>query len=365
VVRAQNAEERGASKDVNALGERIAALIAAQGPISVAQFMTMALHDPRAGYYATRDPFGRSGDFTTAPEISQMFGELLGLWIAQCWHDQGKPHARLVELGPGRGTLMRDALRAIRSAMPAFLESVEIALVEASPTLQKIQAETLSGFTPRWTTHFDNSLSDRPLFLLANEFFDALPVNQYVNTERGWRERMVTLDDTGALTFAVSPLTAPVGFIPANRQAAPLGAFYETSPTSTALMQQSAEIISQKGGAALIIDYGYGADAGFGETLQAVRAHKFAPVLDAPGEADISAHVDFAALTKAAHAGGANAFGPISQGHFLIALGIAQRAQRLQQTKERERLTAADQMGTLFEALAIMPKNAPLPPGFA
>ena len=350
---------------MNGLGKRIAALIAAQGPISVSQFMTIALHDPGAGYYATRDPFGRSGDFTTAPEISQMFGELLGLWIAQAWLDQGKPHARLVELGPGRGTLMNDALRATRAAMPEFLDSVEIVLVEASPTLQKIQAEALPAFTPRWTTHFDSPLSDRPLFLVANEFFDALPVNQYVRTEHGWHERMVTLDDTGALTFAVSPLTAPVGFIPANRQAAPLSAFYATSPTSTALMQQIAEIISRKGGAALIVDYGYGANAGFGETLQAVRAHKFAPVLDAPGEADISAHVDFAALTKAARASGANAFGPISQGELLTALGIAQRAQRLKQTRELERLTSRDQMGTLFKALAIMPKNAPPPPGFA
>lgn len=400
MVRAQDAEDGGASQDVNALGERIAALIAAQGPISIAQFMTMALHDPVAGYYSTRDPFGRGGDFTTAPEISQMFGELLGLWIAQCWHDQGGPRARLVELGPGRGTLMSDALRAIRSAMPEFLSSVEIVLIEASPTLTPIQRENLSAFiapphpalsphggegnrkespsTPlggegrgegaaniEWRTHFDDSLSDRPLLLLANEFFDALPLNQYVKTERGWCERMVTVNANGALAFAVSPVTAPDDFIPANRAAAPIGAFYEASPTSTALMQQIAEIVAQNGGAALIVDYGYSSDAGFGETLQAVRAHKFASVLDASGETDLSAHVDFAALANAARAGGAKPFGPVGQGALLNAFGMAQRAQRLQQTKEFERLTSPDQMGTLFKALAIVPKNAPPPPGFA
>jgi NADH dehydrogenase [ubiquinone] 1 alpha subcomplex assembly factor 7 len=370
VVRAQDAEDGGAPEIVNTLGARIAALIAAQGPISVSQFMTMALHDPAAGYYATRDPFGLpkqggGGDFTTAPEISQMFGELLGLWIAQLWLDHGKPRARLVELGPGRGTLMSDALRAIGAAMPEFQDSVEIVLVEASPTLQTIQSEVLAAFALRWTTHFDDTLNDRPLFLLANEFFDALPVNQYVKTKLGWCERMVTLDNAGALTFAVSPVTAPNGFVPSNRAPAPLGAFYETSPSSTALTQQIAEIISQKGGAALIVDYGYGADAGFGETLQAVRAHKFAPILEGPGEADISAHVDFAALSAAARAGGANVFGPIGQCELLTALGIAQRAQRLNQTRERERLTSPDQMGALFKALAIVPKNAPKPAGFS
>ena len=386
---------------MNALGQRIAALIAAQGPISVSQLMTMALHDPVAGYYSTRDPFGRGGDFTTAPEISQMFGELLGLWIAQCWHDQGKPRARLVELGPGRGTLMADALRAIGSAMPEFLESIEIVLVEASPTLRDVQRETLSKFsapphpalsplggegndkvkppsTPsggegrgegvvniEWRTHFDPSLNDRPLFLLANEFFDALPVNQYVKTERGWCERMVTVDASSALTFAVSPVAAPDGFIPANRASAPIGAFYEISPASTAFVQQIGEMISKNGGAALIVDYGYGADAGFGETLQAVRAHKFASVLDVPGEADLSAHVDFAALSNAARAGGAKTFGPIGQGALLSALGIAQRAQRLNQMTELERLTSPDQIGTLFKALALVPNNTPPPAGFA
>ena len=177
----------------NSLSARIAALIAAQGPISVAQYMTLSLHDAQSGYYTTRQPFGAAGDFITAPEISQMFGEMLGLWCVQVWHDQGQPKSkRLVELGPGRGTMMADALRAAKAA-PEFLRGLEVVLVEASPALQKLQADKLkdSGVSIRWAPHFDDSLADRPLFLLANEFFDALPVRQYIKTERGWCERMV------------------------------------------------------------------------------------------------------------------------------------------------------------------------------
>src|SRR5690242_17450009 len=191
---------------MNALGARIARLIEAQGPISVAQFMTIALHDPQAGYYATCDPFGARGDFITAPEVSQMFGELLGLWIAQCWHDAGKPEARFVELGPGRGTLMGDALRVIGKLMPEFLAKVDVTLVEISPTLTAIQKEALvsSGARLQWVAQLGDALADKPLFLIANEFFDALPVRQFVKTERGWCERMVVVKD-GELEFALSP----------------------------------------------------------------------------------------------------------------------------------------------------------------
>jgi NADH dehydrogenase [ubiquinone] 1 alpha subcomplex assembly factor 7 len=390
---------------MNPLGQRIARLIEAQGPISIAQFMTIALHDPQSGYYATRDPFGRQGDFITAPEVSQMFGEMLGLWIAQCWHDQGKPEARLVELGPGRGTLMSDALRVIRQLMPEFLRRVEIVLVEASPTLRHIQSETLSTFaqaTPPhpalsplggegknertslapaggegvvqlgWCEQFDDTLADKPLFLLANEFFDALPVRQFVKTERGWCERMVVARD-GALDFALSPEAIPNAALPPNRDGAPMGAFYETSPSSTAIAQQIAEIIARKGGAALIVDYGYDSAAGFGETLQAIAGHKYASVLEAAGDADISAHVDFAALAQAARDAGAAPFGPVPQGEFLEALGIVQRAATLARGKlgsnpeidaQLERLILPDQMGTLFKALAIMPHSARTPAGF-
>jgi SAM-dependent MidA family methyltransferase len=359
---------------MNPLGQRIARLIEAQGPISIAQFMTIALHDPQSGYYATRDPFGARGDFVTAPEISQMFGEMLGLWIAQSWHDQGKPQARLVELGPGRGTLMRDALRVIRQLMPEFLSQVEIMLVEASATLTAIQKETLAntGANVRWTAQFDDTLAGKPLFLLANEFFDALPIRQFVKTGLGWCERMVVARD-GALDFALSPEAVPNSVVPANRDGAPIGAFYETSPAATAIMQQIAEAIARDGGAALIVDYGYGAEAGFGETLQAIAAHKYANVLEAPGDADLSAHVDFAALAQTARETGAVPFGPVAQGEFLEALGIVQRAATLARGQlgshpeidgQLERLILPDQMGTLFKALAILPPGARAPAGF-
>src|SRR5665213_946885 len=381
VVRVSPAESEGG---VNALSGRIARLIASQGPISIAQFMTMALHDPQDGYYATRDPFGRGGDFTTAPEISQMFGELLGLWCVQCWHDQGKPApAQLVELGPGRGTLMADALRAAK-LMPDFLASIEVVLVEASPALTAIQKETLkdSPAPVRWLTQFDERLSDRPLFLLANEFFDALPIRQFVKTDRGWCERMVGLDTNGVLAFALAPEPSAGFTLPPNRDGAPLGAFYEAASGASALAEQIAEIIARRGGAALIVDYGYGVEAGFGVTLQAVKDHAFAGVLDSPGEADLSAHIDFAALADAARSGGAKGYGPVEQGEFLTSLGIIPRAERLAQQQasgsrecghlgdspqaeaQLERLILPDQMGTLFKALAIMPANAPKPPRF-
>jgi NADH dehydrogenase [ubiquinone] 1 alpha subcomplex assembly factor 7 len=356
---------------MNALGTRIAALIAAQGPISVAQFMTLALHDAEGGYYATRDPFGRGGDFITAPEISQMFGEMLGLWCGQAWVDQGCPkNTRLVELGPGRGTLMEDALRALKR-VPGFLDEVELVLVEASPTLREIQRERLkdSGAKIRWSTHFE--VQETPLLLLANEFFDALPVRQYVKTARGWCERMVIVKD-GTLDFALAPQITPAAAIPASRAGAPDGGVYETAPAATSLTEEISRVIATHGGAALLIDYGY-ADVGFGETLQAVQGHRFAPILSEPGTSDLSAHVDFTALSEAARHGGGQVFGPRRQGDFLDGLGIGVRARRLIQSHPAEaeslakavtRLTAPDQMGNLFQAMAVLPPSAPPPPGF-
>ena len=284
---------------------RIAALIEAQGPMSIAQFMTIALLDQQDGYYATRDPIG--ADFITAPEVSQMFGEMVGLWLVQAWADQGCPkNPRLVELGPGRGTLMADILRAAAVA-PEFLEDLDVVLVEASPVLQQIQGDKLRGLADiSWVNQFDDSLADRPLFLVANEFFDALPIRQYVKTERGWCERMVTVGAQGDLAFALAPVPAPRPTIPQDREGAPDGGVYETSPASTALAENIAGIVAAKGGAALIIDYGYGAVTGFGETLQAVGGHQFADVLAEPGEDDLSAHVDFAALAAAGKRGGAH-----------------------------------------------------------
>jgi SAM-dependent MidA family methyltransferase len=352
---------------VSATGERIAALIAAQGPISIAEFMTLA----GGAYYASRDPFGRDGDFVTAPEISQVFGELLGLWCVQLWHDQGRPaRKRLVELGPGRGTLMADALRTMKIA-PEFLEDLEIVLVEASPTLRALQEETLKSHPIRWTDRFEPSLCDRPLFVLANEFFDALPIRQFVKTRRGWCERMVALSGD-RLDFALSPVPAPDSLVPANRADAPDGAVFEISESALSLAGEIARAVAQLGGGALIVDYGYdGID--FGETLQAVASQSFAGILDRPGESDLSAHVDFTSLASAAGQAGAAVFGPLSQAEFLDDIGIVQRFEQLATRNPRaaaelwpqlDRLVNPEQMGTLFKALAILPRAAPTPPGF-
>ena len=350
---------------MNALGQRIAALIAAQGPISIAEYMTLALHDPLSGYYATRDPFGAQGDFITSPEISQMFGEVIGLWLAQAWIDQGKPaRPRLVELGPGRGTLMVDALRALK-LVPELREQIEVTLVEMSPALQRIQKEALKdcGVPVQWVTNIARVPQNRPLLLAANEFFDALPIRQYVKSGDGWHERMVTADANGALAFALSPVPYPAAKIPATRKDAPDGGVYETCDAGAAIVQQIAQIIAKHGGAALIVDYGYDAP-GFGETLQAVKGHGFADVLRDPGASDLSAHVDFEALTEAALRGGAAVNGPVEQGHLLLALGITQRAERLGAQIAMERLILPQQMGTLFKALALVPDGSPAPTGF-
>ena len=357
---------------MNALAERIAALIAVEGPLSIAQFMTLCLHDPAGGAYGARDPIGR--DFVTAPEISQAFGELCGLWVAQTWHDQGRPgRPRLVELGPGRGTLMADALRAIGAAAPEFLAEADVVLVEASPVLQAIQKEKLktSAAAISWCARFDESLAGWPLFLVANEFFDCLPLRQFVKTARGWCERMVTVEG-GALAFALAPQPANPSLIPPNRADAPVGGVYEVAPAALALVEEIARVAAVQGGGVLIVDYGYD-EVGFGETLQAVAGHKFAEVLAEPGESDLSAHVDFLALAQAARAGGAAAYGPVSQCNFLADLGLGPRAERLIVANPQEartiaaaidRLVNPKEMGALFKALAITPKAAPPPPGF-
>jgi SAM-dependent MidA family methyltransferase len=294
--------------------------------------------------------------------------------VVQAWHDQGRPdRPRLVELGPGRGTLMADALRAIGTAAPEFLDEADIVLVETSPVLQAMQKEKLktSAADISWRARFDESLADRPLFLLANEFFDCLPVRQFVKTARGWCERMVTVQG-GALAFALAPQPTNPALIPPGRAAAPDGGVYEVAPSALALVEEIARVVAAQGGAALIVDYGYD-ELGFGETLQAVAGHKFADVLAEPGESDLSAHVDFLALAQAARAGGAAAYGPVSQCNFLADLGLGPRAERLIVANPKEaraiaaaidRLVNPQEMGTLFKALALAPKTAPPPPGF-
>ena len=354
--------------------------IAVEGPITIAAFMADALGLPGLGYYATRDPLGASGDFTTAPEISQMFGELLGLWCVDAWMRMGRPApVRLVEPGPGRGTLMADALRAARVA-PDFLAAVRVHLVETSPVLRDRQAQTLTGHAglaapPEW--HADLAeVPEGPTLLLANEFFDALPIRQFERHPDGWHERRVDVDPaTGGFRMAVDPLpSAAAALIPEEvRIRAPVGGVAEVSPAGRTVARLIGERVARYGGAALVIDYGHDRPAP-GDTLQAVKGHAYAPVLEAPGTADLTAHVCFASLAAAAGEAGAEAHGPVGQGAFLERLGIRIRADRLRRTgtpaqaaavdAALSRLVDADQMGTLFRVLAITAPGFGIPAGF-
>ncbi|MEM1073033.1 MAG: SAM-dependent methyltransferase [Pseudomonadota bacterium] len=339
--------------------------IRTNGPISFAEYMSDCLIHPKFGYYATQQPFGTKGDFTTAPEISQMFGELIGLALAQSWVDQGT-HARIsvVELGPGRGTLMTDALRAAK-AVPGFLENADLYLIEASKALQDVQREQLSEYK----LHFLSSAADlpnQPLYFVANEFFDALPVRQFVRTEAAWRERLVGLD-ADVLSFGLGPETQQPALAHRTDDTRD-GDLVEHRPAAALAMAELSARISAFGGAGVIIDYG--AWRSLGDTVQAVRAHKPIGVLDAPGSSDLTAHVDFEALALASHA-------PTSQltpqGVFLERLGITPRARRLanqlsgdaldQHIQAHRRLTHPAEMGNLFKVLGLFPKGQRPPPG--
>ena len=338
------------------LPERLARAITLGGPIPVSQFMAAA----NAHYYATRDPLGAGGDFTTAPEISQMFGELIGLWAADQGHRAGRPaDAVWVELGPGRGTLTADAVRAMARA--GFAPPVHF--VETSPVLRAEQAKRVAHAT--WHDDVEDLPGDRPLIIIANEFFDALPIRQLVRAAGGWHERLVACQDV--LFLPIAGKQVPDSVIPeALRDAAP-GAIIETSPAAVGIMRVLAARIVAQGGALLAIDYGYHGPA-VGDTLQAVRGHAFANPFDEPGERDLTAHVDFATLGLVGHASGAIASGPVDQGALLRALGIDARAAALAQhdprvLADRERLV--DTMGNLFKALAIRHPDWPQPAGFA
>lgn len=367
------AKNRGAPTP---LALHIARLIEETGPVTVSQFMGVALGHPDHGYYMTRDPLGAKGDFITAPEVSQMFGELVGLWLADCWMRQVSPSPfRLVELGPGRGTLTADALRAMKS-VPGMADAAQIHFVETSPALRAEQEARV----PDATWH--DRLADvpaGPTFLIANEFFDALPVRQFVRTAQGWCERHVALAEgtsagTPRFAFTLSPVPLKdESAIPQGARSAPEGSIAELSPASTAIAQEIATRIAGHGGAALIIDYGHAGSAA-GDTLQAVRGHDFTDPLENPGEADITAHVDFEMIAAAAQAGGCAAFGPVEQGRFLAEIGIQARAEALARKATTsqardietalERLTAPDQMGSLFKVLGLLPAGAEPPAGF-
>lgn len=338
--------------------------IQATGPMPVGEFMQRCV----AGYYAGRDPFGRAGDFTTGPEISQMFGEMIGLWSAIVWQMMGSPsEIILAELGPGRGTLMSDLLRAA-GTLPSFREAIRIHLVETSPALQERQRQALGEMGAVW--HEDaTKLPAGPMILVANEFFDALPIEQFVFRADGWHERQVTCRDQFA--FTDGPLVSDRRMAELGAPEAKLGEVFEVNPAARRLVQSLGKRFASQPGVLLAIDYGHDRTA-VGDTLQAVRSHQPVPVLQTPGEADLTAHVDFAALARAAEP--AKASPVVGQGSFLRRLGIELRAERLAAARPDKaddlisgchRLINPAGMGTLFKVLAVSSPDLPDLPGFA
>jgi SAM-dependent MidA family methyltransferase len=356
---------------VTGLLDELKRIIALEGPLTVERYMALCLGHPAHGYYMTRDPFGTDGDFTTAPEVSQMFGELIGLWAAEVWRLMGAPRPfRLIELGPGRGTLMSDLLRAAR-IVPGLLEAADIHLVETSPALKARQQEKLSSAPVPVTWHAALSeVQAGPAIVVANEFFDALPIRQYVRTEGGWCERLVGLGEDEGLSFGLA--AEADARLPHMGN---IGDVLEWAGVALDIVQDLAARLVGQGGAALLIDYGHSASA-FGDTLQAVKRHAFSDPLSEPGEADLTVHVDFARLTEAARSWGAAVHGSIPQSDFLRALGIEARAKALQANATADqaadvesalhRLTDAAPagMGSLFKVIAISHPNLTGLPGF-
>jgi SAM-dependent MidA family methyltransferase len=344
------------------LHDKLAAQIAHTGPLTVAQYMTACLHDPQFGYYATRPALGEAGDFVTAPLISQMFGELIGVWAASAWRLMGEPASFvLAEMGPGDGTLMDDLLRAGR-ALPGFLDAADVWLVETSEPLAARQAEKL-GDRVRWARSLDEAPGGRPLLLVANELLDCLPARQFVRTATGWTEQVVGLDRQGALVFGRVP--APVT-LPDARE----GAVLEQSAAQAALGTALGERLARDGGAALLIDYGRDRP-GFGDTLQALRRHKKVDPLARPGEADLTVWADFPAVMAAAERAGA-ASAILTQAAFLARLGIGARAEALVRARpdkaalvgrQLQRLVGGDEMGELFKACCLYSPDW-IPPAF-
>ena len=355
------------------IADKIAKRIRAEGPLTVAAYMAMALHDPEGGYYAKRDPIGAAGDFTTAPEISQVFGELIGLWCAELWERIGRPDpVILVELGPGRGVLMSDLLRAA-GTVPEFRRALRIYLVEASPVLRAEQERRLRQAQPAWVRRVEE-LPDGPMLMVANEFLDALPIRQFVRGTGGWSERMVAIDPEDRLVFFDGPESLVASLlVPGSPSHCAPGTVVEICPAALALAGALGSRLSRQPGAALFVDYGYFPTAP-GPTLRALQRHRPVSALAAPGTADLSAHVDFAAFAEAARAGGAQIYGPISQGRFLTALGaglrlsaLSERAapgQRRSLESGVRRLLDPGEMGELFKVVALVSPDLPSPAGF-
>ncbi|HUK11400.1 MAG TPA: SAM-dependent methyltransferase [Stellaceae bacterium] len=356
------------------LSDLIAQRIRALGPMSIAEFMHEALQHPRFGYYATRDPVGPEGDFITAPEASQAFGELIGLWCADIWERIGRPDPLLlVELGPGRGTLLRDALGAT-ARIKDFRRALRIHLVETGARLRQVQQERLGEYDPTW--HRDlGDVPAGPLILIANEFLDALPIVQLERGETHWHERAVDLasDDEHLIFARAAAPSALAALVPSGLAEAAPGSIFEACPAALTIAAHLGRRLNTAPGVAVFIDYGH-TESACGDTLQAVRRHRYCGILDQPGNADLTAHVDFARFAEAARAAGAATYGPVTQRDFLMRLGIEARAQQLLRAASAQRDAVAagigrlldpQEMGTLFKVLAIASPGLPAPDGFA
>ncbi len=369
------------------LEERIKLLIRRNGPISIEDYMTDALSHPHEGYYMTRHAIGKDGDFTTAPEISQVFGELIGLWLVQSWHDLGSPNRfNLVELGPGRGVLMDDILRAAR-LRPEFIKACSIYLVETSGRLRHEQKKRLTLHKEahiHWADKFED-IPDAPTLVIANEFFDCLPIQQYQKTKTGWHERMIGLDHNNNLTFELAPAPSkpahPLGYdqpvstcnTPNDPQPAKDDDILEISPSAKKITKVIAQFLSKNNGRALFIDYGHYSSA-YGDTFQSIRDHQFWPPLQSPGKADLTAHVDFQQIAETSLHEGIGVYGPLAQGPFLDRLGISYRVETLSRGKTEEeiitlrdgvsRLISPNQMGELFKVMVLSSPDLDPPAGF-
>ena len=343
------------------------------GPMDLGTYMETCLAHPKFGYYASRDPFGQEGDFVTAPEMSQIFGELIGAWVVDLWQRSGQPAFTLLECGPGRGTLMADIMRAA-TKIPGFKDAADIHLVEMSSELRKKQQEALKEYDVSWHEDLRNVPGDKPIICIANEFLDALPVRQLVKTDDGWLEKCVTIDDSHMLSYTTRPAEPEiVQFLPEYSEKAEPGAVYEISPERLNWLLFFAQKIKGTTGIALFIDYGY-YGKGAGDTFQAVKNHAYANPLDGPGTSDLTAHVDFAHISDVADQSYLSSYGPVTQKDFLARLGIELRAQTLKKDKDKQtqdkidldvhRLTHSDEMGTLFKVMAMANQAFPKPVGF-
>ncbi len=354
---------------MTALKDNFIRRMEASGPISLADYMAECLMHPKHGYYQKERIFGKQGDFITAPEVSQMFGEIIGLYLADRWYKMDKPEEfHLVEYGPGRGTLMADILRATEP-VAGFSNAVNVHFIEASSQLRALQEEKVPH--AQWHEGL-NTVSEGPSLIIGNEFFDALPIHQFERQDGKWLERGVHTEN-GNLKPVLTQSSAHSTLIPDHMKNGPDGSIAEVCPSALSIMGDIALRLTAHGGAALFLDYGY-RKSSFGDTFQAMKNHAYVDPLEDPGAADLTAHVAFDQLHAAAISAGAKAYGPVAQGMFLMALGLGNRAQQLASSaepstqnrilSELKRLTANEEMGTLFKVLAVQAPELAPPPGF-